>query len=210
MNPARGLQVRVLSSPHSLNKFKVMDINKITNFFFEIATLRRLTRSHRQMIQEVSDNISDHSFRVTIIGMILANLEQCDENKVLKMCLFHDVAEARTGDANFINKQYTDLHEKEAQQDQIRGLPIADKVSEILQEYEERKSSEAIVAKDADLLDQMILQQEYFYKDEKNRQIWQDNTEKGLKTDSAKKIAKKIRESNPFEWLYQLEKDKTS
>ncbi len=187
-----------------------MDINKITNFFFEIATLRRLTRSHRQMIQEVSDNISDHSFRVTIIGMILANLEQCDENKVLKMCLFHDVAEARTGDANFINKQYTDLHEKEAQQDQIRGLPIADKVSEILQEYEERKSSEAIVAKDADLLDQMILQQEYFYKDEKNRQIWQDNTEKGLKTDSAKKIAKKIRESNPFEWLYQLEKDKTS
>ncbi len=186
-----------------------MDINKITNFFFEIATLRRLTRSHRQMIQEVSDNISDHSFRVAIIGMILANLDQCDENKVLKMCLFHDVAEARTGDANFINKQYTVLHEKEAQKDQMQGLPIADEILEILQEYKQRKSKESIVAKDADLLDQMVLQQDYFYKDEKNRKRWQDYTEKSLITDSAKKIAKQIREANPFEWLYQLKKDKT-
>jgi len=187
-----------------------MDINKITNFFFEIATLRRLTRSHRQMIQEVSDNISDHSFRVAIIGMILANLEQgCDENKVLKMCLFHDVVEARTGDANFINKQYVDLREDEARKDQMKGLPIANKILEILEEYEERKSKESIVAKDADLLDQMILQQEYFYKDEENRKMWQDHSEKSLKTDSAKKLAKKIRQSNPFEWLYQLAEDKT-
>lgn len=186
-----------------------MDINKITNFFFEIATLRRLTRSHRQMIQEVSDNISDHSFRVAIIGMILANLEQCDENKVLKMCLFHDVVETRTGDANFINKQYVDLREDEARKDQMKGLPIANKVLEILEEYEERKSKESIVAKDADLLDQMILQQEYFYKDEENRKIWQDHSEKNLKTDSAKKLAEKIKKSNPFEWLYQLADDKT-
>ena len=187
-----------------------MNVEKITNFLFEIATLRRLTRSHRQMIQEVSDNISDHSFRVAIIGMILAGLEKCDKDKVLKMCLFHDVVEARTGDANFINKQYIDLHEKEARKDQMEGLPITDEVMEILEEYEKHKSKESIVTKDADLLDQMILQQDYFYKDEKNRKLWQDYTEKSLATDSAKKIAKKIRESNPFEWLYQLEKDKTS
>lgn len=186
-----------------------MNTEKIANFFFEIATLRRLTRSHRQMIQEVSDNISDHSFRVTVIGMILANLEECDENKVLKMCLFHDVAEARTGDANFINKQYVDLHEEEARKDQAEGLPIADEITKLLEEYEQRKSREAIVAKDADLLDQMVLQQEYFYQDEKNGRIWQNHTEMGLKTESAKKLAKKIRELNPFEWLYQLAEYKT-
>lgn len=186
-----------------------MNTEKIANFFFEIATLRRLTRSHRQMIQEVSDNISDHSFRVAIIGMILANLEECDENKVLKMCLFHDIVEARTGDANFINKQYVDLHEEEARKDQAEGLPIADEITELLEEYEQRESKEAIVAKDADLLDQMVLQQEYFYQDEKNGRIWQDHTETGLKTKSAKKLAKKIRELNPFEWLYQLAEHKT-
>ena len=193
----------------NLKKEKNMDINKIVNFLFEIATLRRLTRSHRQMIQEVSDNISDHSFRVTIIGMILAELEKCDANKVLKMCLFHDVAEARIGDANFINKQYLHLAEREAQKDQMKGLPIEKKILDILEEFEEGETKEAIVAKDADLIDQMILQQEYFYKDSKNREIWQNHSEKDLKTEFAKKLAQKIRISNPFDWLYKLAEEKT-
>ena len=114
-----------------------------------------------------------------------------------------------TGDANFINKQYLDLHEGEALKDQMIGLPIADEILELLQGYKKRESKESIVSKDADLLDQMVLQQEYFYRDEKNRKRWQDHTERDLKTDSAKELAKKIRESNPFEWLYVLSEYKT-
>lgn len=185
-----------------------MKIEKIVNFFFEIATLKRLTRTHCQVVKEANDNISDHSFRVAVIGMALANLEQGDENKILKMCLFHDIEEARTGDANFINKQYLDMHKEEARQDQMVGLPFAEEVLDLLQEYEQRKSREAIIAKDADLLDQMILQQENFYRDKKNGEIWQKHTEKDLKTKSAKELAKKIKESNPFEWLYQLVEEK--
>lgn len=181
-----------------------MNIDKIVNFFFEIATLRRLTRSHRQMIAEASDNISDHSFRVAVIGMILAKLEKADENKVLKMCLFHDLAEARTGDANSINKQYAKLDVKQAVADQMIGLPIADEIIDLFNEYESRQSQEAIIAKDADMIDQMILQQEYFYKDAINGKIWQTSSEKKLKTESAKLIVPKIRSANPLEWLYQL------
>lgn len=186
-----------------------MDTDKIVNFFFEIATLRRLTRSHRQVIEKVSDNVSDHSFRVAIIGMILAKLENCDEDKVLKMCLFHDVAEARTGDANSINQQYLNLHEDEARKDQMEGLPIADEMIKLLKEYEKCESKEAVVAKDADKLDQMVLQQEYFNKDRRNAEIWQNYSAKSLKTESAKILARKIRGHNPFEWLYQLLEDKT-
>lgn len=192
-----------------LNGENIMDSKKIVNYFFEIASLRRLTRSHRQVIEEVSDNVSDHSFRVAIIGMILAKLENCDENKVIKMCLFHDVAEARIGDANFINQQYVDLHEEEARKDQAEGLPIGKEVLEFLNEYGRLQTKESIIAKDADLLDQMVLQQEYFYNDKKNGKRWQDHTEKGLKTESAKVLAKKIRLSNPFGWLYQLAEKKT-
>ncbi len=185
-----------------------MNSERITNFFFEIATLRRLTRSHRQMIEEVSDNISDHSFRVAVIGMILANLENCDENKVLKMCLFHDVVEARTGDANWINQQYLDIHEEKAQTEQMQGLPIAGQIMQLIKEYEERQTKESIVAKDADLLDQMVLQQEYFYKDKENVERWQNHTLRSIKTESAKILAHKIRVANPFNWLYQLSDEK--
>lgn len=186
-----------------------MDSEKIINFLFEIASLRRLTRSHRQIIHEVSDNISDHSFRVTVIGMILAELEKCDNNKVMKICLFHDVAEARTGDANYINQQYLDLHDREARSDQMKALPIGNEILPLLEEYEGRETKEAQVAKDADLLDQMILQQEYFYRDNYNGEIWQNHTEKRLQTESAKKLAKQIKVTNPFEWLYQTAEQKT-
>jgi putative hydrolase of HD superfamily len=186
-----------------------MNQDKIANFFFEIASMRRLVRSHSQVIHGTDDNISDHSFRAAVIGMILANLENCDANKVLKMCLFHDVAETRTGDANFINQQYSDLYEEEARQDQMADLPIADEILELLREYEQRESQESVVAKDADLLDQMVLQRGYFYKDPQNHEIWQNHTEKSLKTESAKKLAGEIRKSNPFEWLYRLVEHKT-
>jgi len=140
-----------------------MNTGKIANFFFEIASMRRLTRAHSQLIQEADDNISDHSFRVAIIGMNLATLEKCDVNKVLKMCLFHDVAETRIGDANFINQQYSELHEEEARNDQMAGLPIAGEILDLLKEFEQRESKESVVAKDADYIDQMILQREYFF-----------------------------------------------
>lgn len=185
-----------------------MNTGKIANFFFEIASMRRLTRAHSQLIQEADDNISDHSFRVAIIGMNLASLEKCDVNKVLKMCLFHDVAETRIGDANFINQQYSELHEEEARNDQMAGLPIAGEILDLLKEFEERESKESVVAKDADYIDQMILQREYFLKDPQNHDIWQNFTESKLKSESAKKLARQIRETNPFEWLYQLAEEK--
>lgn len=186
-----------------------MNTSKIVNFLFEIATLRRLTRSHRQMIQEVSDNISDHSFRVAIIGMILAEMEKADSNKVLKMCLFHDIPEARTGDANAINQHYLDIHETEALGDQMKDLPIEKEVIKLFKEYSDRKTKEAIVAKDADTLDQMVLEQEYFYKDAENRMVWQDHMQVRLKTKSAKILASEIRKSNPHEWLYNMMEHKT-
>lgn len=185
-----------------------MDFKKITNFFFEIASMRRINRAHSQVIPNVNENIADHSFRVTIIGMILSRMEGCDENKVLKMCLFHDVAETRIWDANLINQQYLDLKEDEARNDQMDGLPIKDDVLNILREYEKRVSIEAIVARDADALDQLLLEQEHFFKDEINKKIWQTHTISKLHTESAKKLAQEIRDANPFNRLYRLIEEK--
>lgn len=180
-----------------------MNSERIADFFFEIASLRRLTRTHKQAIRLANDNISDHCFRVAIIGMNLAKLENVDENKVLKICLFHDVEEARTGDANYVNKNYLEIKKRKATLDQMAGLPIEEEMLAILEEYEQRETKESIVAKDADVLDQLVLEQEYFLNDEKNKKIWQDHMEKMLKTESAKKLAKQIRKTNPFDWIYK-------
>lgn len=171
--------------------------------------MRRIARAHVQMIHDAEDNISDHSFRVAVIGMVLAKQEGCDENKVVKMCLFHDMAEIRIGDANFLVKQYVKQDEEGARKDQMEGLPIGDEILQLLNEYERRESAESKTAKDADLLDQMILQREYFYKDPQNHEIWQNHTQKSLFTESAKKLAAQIRTTNPIEWLYSAAEHKT-
>ncbi len=188
-----------------------MNTEAITNFLFELASLRRVTRTHRQYIPDAADdNIADHSFRVAMIGLILAELEGVNRHTVLKMCLFHDIAEARTGDANYLNQQYGELREDEVVRDQMEQLPIRDEVLAIVTEYEARQTPESHVAKDADLLDQMVLQQEYFRNDPENHEIWHNHAQKSLTTASARALAQEIRQTNPFRWLYVAAGKKTN
>lgn len=85
---------------------KKNNFNRISDFLFEIGTLRNMKRMHCQALPQANDTIASHSFEVAITGITLAKMERADENKVLKMCLFHDMAEARTGDKNFIHSHY--------------------------------------------------------------------------------------------------------
>lgn len=177
---------------------------KITDLLFEIGSLRNMKRMHCQTLLQANDTIASHSFEVAITGMVLAKMENADENKVLKMCLFHDIAEARTGDANFIHSHYVKADEKEAIKDQYSGTPIEKEVVEILNEYEERESKESIIAKDADLINQTILQCNYLKDSKKDLARWNRHSIKGLKTKSAKKLAKTITTRSSFEWFYNF------
>ena len=78
-------------------------------------------------------------------------------------------------------------------------------VLSLVEEYDKRETREAIVTKDADLLDQMILQQEYFYLKEYDHKRWQEYTEENIKTETAKKLAEKIKTCNPLQWLYDID-----
>lgn len=184
-------------------KKKSINLNKTADFLFEIGTLQNMKRMHSQTLPQANDTIASHSFETTIIGMLLAKMENVDENKVLKMCLFHDISETRTGDANFIHSHYVKTNEKKAIKDQISNTPIEKDITGILNEFIEKESPESIVAKDADLLSQIISQCNYL-KDLKDLERWNRHTIKGLKTKSAKNLAKTITTRNPFEWFYNF------
>ena len=178
--------------------------NKIADLLFEIGTLRNMKRMHCQTLPQANDTIASHSFETAIIGMVLAKMENADENKILKMCLFHDIAEARTGDANFIHSHYVKADEEKAIKDQYSGTPLEKEVIEILNEYIKRKSKEAIIAKDADLINQTILQCNYLKDSKKDLDRWNRHSTKGLKTRSAKKLVKTITTRSSFEWFYSF------
>jgi putative hydrolase of HD superfamily len=179
--------------------------SQLVNFFYEMGTLRKIPRAHMQALftTDVSDNIASHSFRVSVIGYFLALAEKVDPNKVTLMCLFHDMAETRSGDQNWIHKRYVKVFEEEIIQDQLNTLPFNKQLIELLEEYEKRESLESKIAKDADLLDQMFLLREYTMQGNLEAKTWmkgKDDRIKRLSTKTGKKLGREIYKQDPSDW----------
>ena len=185
----------------------------MAGFFFEVGTMRKLMRMHRQMLltDDMSDSIASHSYRVSMIGWYMAKKEKVDLYKTVMMCLLHDMAEARTGDHNWVHKRYVKIYEDEIHKEQFGTLPFGD-FKELIDEYKERKSREAIIAKDADMLDQFLLLREYEWQGNKEASLWlYDGKNKDgkkrlarLKTKTAKKLGEAIYKENPSDWWTNL------
>ena len=85
----------------------------------------RTPRTGFQFLGSGAESVAEHSFRTAIIGYTLARMdENVDTGKVVQMCLFHDVPEARIGDLNYVNKKYVKADEEKAVDDLARTLPF--------------------------------------------------------------------------------------
>ncbi len=174
-----------------------------------MGTMRKLPRAHMQTLltNDLSDNIASHSYRVSLIGWFLSHLEKANPYKVVTMCLFHDSAESRSGDQNWVHKSYVKVFEDEIIKDQLSNLPNKTELFKVSSEYQERKSKEAIIAKDADLIDQLLLLKEYSWQGNKEAADWLGKNKgrgnmqyKMLKTKSAKSLAEAILAQDPSDW----------
>ncbi len=126
-------------------------------FLYEIGSLRNVQRGWRQHLAKDCANDLEHTYRVIWIALMLARKEGVtDENKVIKMALVHDLAEARTSDLSYVQKVYVKADEDKAAHDTFDGTSVNDFYSEILSEFEKRDSLEAKIVKDADNLDAQI------------------------------------------------------
>jgi putative hydrolase of HD superfamily len=190
-------------------KKEIMDkqkLGKIVDFFFEVGTLQNMQRMHSQLLRLAEETIAEHSFRTAIIAMVLAELEGADKEKAMKMGLFHDLAEARMGDANFVHKLYVKRDEKRAYREQLEEIPGGKEIVGLLDEFNEQVTKEAKVAKDADRVGQILLQREYLQGKSRDFKLWHENIAKNLQTESAKELVEKIKVRNPLQWLYNFAK----
>lgn len=188
---------------------KIQLAKRLAQFFYEVGTLRRVPRIHRQtlLVDDVTDTIASHTFRVALIGWHLAKMEKADPYKVVMMCLLHDLGEARSNDHNWVHKRYMKVFDDEINKEQLGTLPFDDFFS-LMTEYDERKTKEAVIAKDADYVDQILLLREYEWQGNKEAPLWLRDKEHGvkyaklkdLKTAAAKNIGKSIYHERPSSW----------
>lgn len=182
---------------------------RITNFLFEIGTMRKLPRMHRQTLltDDTSDTIASHSYRTALIAWFLARKENADPYKAVMMALLHDMGEARTGDHNWVHKRYVKIFEEEIIAEQLGTLPYPE-LKDLMDEYQKRESKESIIAKQADLLDQILLLREYEWQGNKEARIWLHGKgqEKGneqlkkLTLPSAIELGTSMYEVDPSQW----------
>lgn len=185
-------------------------MENIADFFYELGQLKRVKRSGWWMVGiNDPESVAEHSFRAAAIGYILAKMENADSGKVVKMCLFNDLHESRLNDLHKVGHRYIDFREAEtkAQKEQTEGLgEIGKDIFALHEEFQAQATKEAIVARDADLLENAVQAREYIKLGHKDAEDWIKNIWKIIKTDSAKKLLKQVEKTDPNSWWKGLKK----
>jgi len=72
----------------------------ISEFFFQIAGLKKLPRSGWKIKVglENSESVAEHSYMMSVMAMVLSDLKSLNSIKVIKMSILHDWAESKIGD----------------------------------------------------------------------------------------------------------------
>ena len=90
-------------------------MEEIANFLFEVGMLNKTPRTGFRFLGSGKESVAEHILRTLFIGYSLCKLDpSVDELKVLRMCLVHDLPEARTGDQNYMYKKYVTVDEEKA------------------------------------------------------------------------------------------------
>lgn len=182
----------------------------IANFLFEAGLLAKTPRSWSYLLGSGKQSVAEHISRVMYVGFALGQMskEPVDSGKIIQMCLFHDFAEARTSDLNYLHQKYVLSNEEKALKDLMENLPFGSCVSDLLNEYKQRKSKESLLAKDADQLEFLLSLKEQVDIGNTRAKTWMPSLLKRLKTVEARSLAKTVLKTDSDEWWFADKNDK--
>jgi len=134
------------------------DQKQLTNFVYEAANVKRMLRTGWQRLGDNEEGVGEHSFMTAVIAYLLARdinaagdvSRAASIEKILLMSIFHDFHEGRTGELDKMAKRYLTRYEDKANEDIFRG--VDDELLVLLKEYEEKKSLEAQVVYEANVI----------------------------------------------------------
>ena len=183
-------------------------MKNLANFLFEVGMLKRTPRTGFQFLGSGAESVAEHSFRTAMIGYTLAQIDgQVDIARVIQLCLFHDIPEARTGDLNYVNKKYVKVDEMKAVDDLAAQLPFGDDYRQTLVEFNTRETPEALIANDADQLEMILALKEHKDLGNRNADEWFPFSIERLKTEAARQLAASIWSTDSSKWWFDDDTD---
>jgi putative hydrolase of HD superfamily len=106
------------------------------------------------------ESVAEHSWRISLMAMLIApEFPEADMDKVIRMCLIHDLGEAFTGDIPAFDKTQADVDAEDSAFDAwVQTLPEANRetFSALLLEMNALETQEAKIYKALDKLEAVI------------------------------------------------------
>ena len=126
----------------------------------QVAARLKTTPRHCETAPGRAESVADHSWRIALMAMLLTpEFPEADMNKVVRMCLIHDLGEAFTGDIPTFDKTEADVQkEDDLYAAWVDTLPPETKAefSSLLAEMNALETTEAKIYKALDKLEAVI------------------------------------------------------
>jgi len=142
----------------------------LSNFFFQIANLKNLSRTGWKVKLQISnpESVADHSYMMAVMAMIISDIKSLNTEKTIKMSILHDWAESKIGDfmPDEITSDKKNMLEENAMAEILTMLPhkVQEEYSILWMEYKDNKSKESKFVHQLDRLE-MALQAKIYEKD---------------------------------------------
>lgn len=176
-------------------------MNPVANLLFEAKMLKDLPRSGYSFLGSGRESVAEHSFMITFIAFVISQIEtDVNPMKLIQMSLLHDLPEARIGDQNYVHKKYVQTDEKKAIDDLTTDIPFGNTIRSILDEFNQGKTKEARLARDADQLSFILELKQLMDTGSKGPERWIPIVINRLVTSTGKKIAEEIMNTPWDEW----------
>ncbi|WP_250675363.1 HD domain-containing protein [Paraclostridium ghonii] len=134
-----------------------------TATFLEILTVAeklKCNTRHSWTSSGRHESVAEHSWRIALMALLMRDeFPNIDMDKVIRMCLIHDLGEAFTGDIPAFEKREEDSEkEDEAFFEWIKTFPnpYSEEFTGLLKEMNERKTEESKLYKALDNLEAVI------------------------------------------------------
>lgn len=182
-----------------------MSAKRDIEFLYEMGSLRFVQRTWKRFLNVDFQNLAEHHMMVTWTALLIAKHEKvAGTDKIMKMAIVHDIAESRTGDVDYLSRQYVTRDEELGIKDMLKSTELEKEFLELWEEYEDRETIEAKIVKDADNLVIDLELREQYTKGLRTDMMFSDYRDQLEKkiffTKTAERLAREIKKANPHDW----------
>jgi putative hydrolases of HD superfamily len=139
--------------------------SNLIDYILKLKTIKRTGWISKAKILK-AESVADHSYSLTALSMVFSDLLGLDTEKVMKLCIIHDLAESIIGDymPEEISVREKNIKEDNAMKVIISSFPskIALLYSDLWKEYALNRTKEAHLVKQLDKIEMFLQANQYF------------------------------------------------